>query len=213
MAPDASSSTGWPRSSRIRSTRTLEQAGRAGGFLSDLPRLALRLTDVAAMIRDADPDPRIPHGRQGAGGAGRSGASRSPATRPTDVSARLQRRRPGYDRRPRAGGRLQAHRDVREALAAYEQARREATTQIVRTNREFPPDFINIKVEELVGDRPFDNLDRYITQERAARCVGELQTPRDSRWPMWRREGLRPCRSPDEAKRNPGTIPQPIAIG
>jgi hypothetical protein len=35
----------------------------------------------------------------------------------------------------------------------------------VRTNREFPPDFINIKVEELVGDRPFDDLDKYITQD------------------------------------------------
>jgi len=35
----------------------------------------------------------------------------------------------------------------------------------VRTNREFPPDFINIKVEQLVGDRPFDDLDRYITQD------------------------------------------------
>ena len=33
-----------------------------------------------------------------------------------------------------------------------------------RTNREHPPDFINIKVEELVGDRPFDNLDDHITQ-------------------------------------------------
>ena len=28
-----------------------------------------------------------------------------------------------------------------------------------------PPDFINIKVEELVGDRPFENLDDYITQD------------------------------------------------
>ena len=36
---------------------------------------------------------------------------------------------------------------------------------MVRTNREFPPDFINIKVEELVGDRPFKNLDDYITQD------------------------------------------------
>ena len=27
-----------------------------------------------------------------------------------------------------------------------------------------PPDFINIKVEELVGDRPFGNLDDYISQ-------------------------------------------------
>src|SRR5262247_1681008 len=55
--------------------------------------------------------------------------------------------------------------DVRDALQAYEQARRETTARIVRTNREFPPDFINIKVEELVGDRPFDNLDEYITQD------------------------------------------------
>lgn len=34
----------------------------------------------------------------------------------------------------------------------------------MRTNREHPPDFINIKVEELVGDKPFDSLDNYITQ-------------------------------------------------
>jgi 2-polyprenyl-6-methoxyphenol hydroxylase-like FAD-dependent oxidoreductase len=54
--------------------------------------------------------------------------------------------------------------DPRAALTAYEAARREATAKIVRTNREQPPDFINIKVEELVGDRPFDNLDDYITQ-------------------------------------------------
>jgi 5-methylphenazine-1-carboxylate 1-monooxygenase len=36
---------------------------------------------------------------------------------------------------------------------------------VVRTNRAHPPDFINIKVEELVGDRPFDDLDKYITQD------------------------------------------------
>jgi 2-polyprenyl-6-methoxyphenol hydroxylase-like FAD-dependent oxidoreductase len=55
--------------------------------------------------------------------------------------------------------------DPRAALAAYEDGRREATAKIVRTNREHPPDFINIKVEELVGDRPFDNLDDYISQD------------------------------------------------
>jgi hypothetical protein len=38
------------------------------------------------------------------------------------------------------------------------------TAEVVRTNREFPPDLINIKVEQLVGDRPFDDLDKYITQ-------------------------------------------------
>ena len=61
---------------------------------------------------------------------------------------------------------LQAHSDPREALRAYESLRLPATAQIVRTNREFPPDFINIKVEQLVGDRPFDDLDKYITQEQ-----------------------------------------------
>lgn len=55
--------------------------------------------------------------------------------------------------------------DVPAALKAYEEARREATARIVRTNREHPPDFINIKVEELTGDRPFDDLDAYITQD------------------------------------------------
>jgi hypothetical protein len=54
---------------------------------------------------------------------------------------------------------------VVQALAEYETKRRETTAKIVRTNREHPPDFINIKVEELVGDRPFDDLDKYITQD------------------------------------------------
>ena len=44
-------------------------------------------------------------------------------------------------------------------------ADRGPAARVVRTNREHPPDFINIKVEELVGDRPFDRLDRYITQD------------------------------------------------
>ena len=55
--------------------------------------------------------------------------------------------------------------DPREALKAYEAARRGPTAKVVRTNREHPPDFINIKVEELVGDKPFDNLDNFITQD------------------------------------------------
>jgi 2-polyprenyl-6-methoxyphenol hydroxylase-like FAD-dependent oxidoreductase len=50
------------------------------------------------------------------------------------------------------------------ALKAYEAARLPVTNRIVRTNRENPPDFINIKVEELTGDRPFENLDTFITQ-------------------------------------------------
>jgi 5-methylphenazine-1-carboxylate 1-monooxygenase len=60
---------------------------------------------------------------------------------------------------------FEQHRDdAPAALRAYEAARAPVTAKIVRTNREHPPDFINIKVEELVGDRPFGNLDDYITQ-------------------------------------------------
>jgi len=50
------------------------------------------------------------------------------------------------------------------ALRGYENARLAATTKIVFTNRTTPPDFINIKVEELTGDAPFDDLGRYISQ-------------------------------------------------
>jgi 2-polyprenyl-6-methoxyphenol hydroxylase-like FAD-dependent oxidoreductase len=55
--------------------------------------------------------------------------------------------------------------DWTAALKTYEAQRLEPTAKVVRTNRENPPDFINIKVEELTGDKPFDNLDDYITQD------------------------------------------------
>jgi 5-methylphenazine-1-carboxylate 1-monooxygenase len=55
-------------------------------------------------------------------------------------------------------------RDLRDALRDYESRRLGPASDVVRTNRAHPPDFINIKVEELVGDRPFDDLDKYITQ-------------------------------------------------
>ncbi len=60
---------------------------------------------------------------------------------------------------------LRSSTDPREALKAYEAARCGPAGRVVRTNREHPPDFINIKVEELVGDKPFDDLDKYITQD------------------------------------------------
>ncbi len=60
---------------------------------------------------------------------------------------------------------LAAAADPRDALRAYEAARREVTAKIVRTNRAHPPDYIIAKVEECVGDRPFDDLERYVTQD------------------------------------------------
>jgi 2-polyprenyl-6-methoxyphenol hydroxylase-like FAD-dependent oxidoreductase len=60
---------------------------------------------------------------------------------------------------------LLRHADPRQALKDYEAARVKPAANVVRTNREFPPDFINTKVEELVGDKPFENLDSYISQD------------------------------------------------
>jgi 5-methylphenazine-1-carboxylate 1-monooxygenase len=55
--------------------------------------------------------------------------------------------------------------DWQAACHDYEAERVENAARVVRTNRSTPPDFINIKVEELTGDRPFDNLDDFITQD------------------------------------------------
>ncbi|MBB3862341.1 2-polyprenyl-6-methoxyphenol hydroxylase-like FAD-dependent oxidoreductase [Novosphingobium hassiacum] len=52
-----------------------------------------------------------------------------------------------------------------EALQRYESQRRPATSAVVRANRAAPPDIINIRVEELTGDRPFSNIDDVISQE------------------------------------------------
>lgn len=55
--------------------------------------------------------------------------------------------------------------DAQQALKAYEAKRIPETAAVVHTNRTQPPDFINTKVEELVGDRPFDDLDQHISQD------------------------------------------------
>jgi 2-polyprenyl-6-methoxyphenol hydroxylase-like FAD-dependent oxidoreductase len=55
--------------------------------------------------------------------------------------------------------------DAAAALKEYETVRLAPASKVVRTNREFPPDFLNIKVEELTGDKPFNNLDDYISQD------------------------------------------------
>lgn len=60
--------------------------------------------------------------------------------------------------------RLSQHADPCAALEAYETLRRDATSRVVLTNRSTPPDIINIRVEELTGDRPFSDLNQFITQ-------------------------------------------------
>lgn len=55
--------------------------------------------------------------------------------------------------------------DPLAALQSYEVKRREITSRIVQTNRSLPPDFINIKVDELAGDKPFRHIDDVISQK------------------------------------------------
>ena len=55
--------------------------------------------------------------------------------------------------------------DAAAALKAYEALRLGPTSLVVRTNREHPPDFICIKVDELTGGKPFTDLDALISQD------------------------------------------------
>ncbi|MBI2768497.1 MAG: flavin-dependent oxidoreductase [Burkholderiales bacterium] len=48
-----------------------------------------------------------------------------------------------------------SRRDPMPALAAYEDLRLGPTSRIVQTNRTVPPDFINMRVDELSGGKPF----------------------------------------------------------
>ena len=60
---------------------------------------------------------------------------------------------------------LTAGADPRAALQAYEAQRLPVTARIVQTNRSVPPDFINIKVDELSGGKPFRHIDDLISQD------------------------------------------------
>jgi 2-polyprenyl-6-methoxyphenol hydroxylase-like FAD-dependent oxidoreductase len=60
---------------------------------------------------------------------------------------------------------LPAGADPRAALQAYEAQRLPLTARIVQTNRSVPPDFINIKVDELSGGKPFNHIDELISQD------------------------------------------------
>jgi 2-polyprenyl-6-methoxyphenol hydroxylase-like FAD-dependent oxidoreductase len=61
------------------------------------------------------------------------------------------------------------------ALKAYEEMRLAPTARIVETNRTVPPDFINIKVDELSGGRPFRHIDDLISQDELQRLSDEYK--------------------------------------
>ncbi|HSE05856.1 MAG TPA: flavin-dependent oxidoreductase [Methylomirabilota bacterium] len=71
--------------------------------------------------------------------------------------------------------RLAVGGDPPAALTAYEAARSGPTARVVRTNREHPPDYLIRRVEELVGDAPFDDLDRHISRAELRRLSDEYK--------------------------------------
>jgi 5-methylphenazine-1-carboxylate 1-monooxygenase len=66
-------------------------------------------------------------------------------------------------------------KDPLEALKAYEKARLGPASDVVRTNRVSPPDSIMDKVQTLTGDKPFDNLDDYVTQDELRELSKQYQ--------------------------------------
>lgn len=61
-------------------------------------------------------------------------------------------------------GSCAASTDPVHALLRYEAVRRPITSKVVLTNRSTPPDFINIKVDELTGGQAFRHIDDVISQ-------------------------------------------------
>ena len=61
------------------------------------------------------------------------------------------------------------------ALSAYEALRLPVTAKIVEANRTAPPDFINIKVDELSGGKPFRHIDDLISQEELRRMSDDYK--------------------------------------
>jgi 2-polyprenyl-6-methoxyphenol hydroxylase-like FAD-dependent oxidoreductase len=69
-----------------------------------------------------------------------------------------------------------ARGDGPAALARYEAQRLGPTARIVQTNRSVPPDFINIRADELSGGKPFaGSIDDLISQEELRRISDEYK--------------------------------------
>jgi len=71
---------------------------------------------------------------------------------------------------------LAQHTDPQEALKAYEVLRLAPTAKVVETNRNVPPDFIIMKVQELSGGKPFRHIDDLITQDELRQISDHYKT-------------------------------------
>lgn len=141
--------------------------GRADDFVDIFADWRFDWLDVPALIRsadqileypmvDKDPVPRWTFGRVTLLGD----AAHPMYPRGSNGSAQAL-----VDARTLADELARPGADPRVALQAYEAQRLPVTARIVETNRSVPPDFINIKVDELSGGRPFGSIDELISQE------------------------------------------------
>jgi 2-polyprenyl-6-methoxyphenol hydroxylase-like FAD-dependent oxidoreductase len=71
--------------------------------------------------------------------------------------------------------RLESGDDVVDALVAYDDDRREATSEVVRMNRLNPPDAILREVFERTGDRPFESVDDVISTDEIEQMLGRYR--------------------------------------
>jgi len=71
---------------------------------------------------------------------------------------------------------LAQHTDPKEALKAYEVLRLAPTAKVVETNRNVPPDFIIMKVQELSGGKHFRHIDDLITQDELRQISDHYKT-------------------------------------
>jgi 5-methylphenazine-1-carboxylate 1-monooxygenase len=70
---------------------------------------------------------------------------------------------------------LAGNADPQAALKMFEAERIGPTGEVVRTNRTSPPDIINILVEELTNDQPFDDLAKFISQDELQRLSDQYK--------------------------------------
>ena len=162
--------------SETQSRNDWNKPGKLEDFYSFYEKWTFDWLDIPAMIRNADTILEYPM------------IDKDPVERWTfdRVTMTGDAAHPMYPRG--SNGAAQALIDVRvladflaewknpiEALEAYETARLEPTSEVVRTNRATPPDFIMDKVQTLTGDKPFENLDYFITQDELREISKQYQ--------------------------------------
>ena len=141
--------------------------GRLADMMPAFAGLKFDLLDITAMIEsteeileypmvDRDPLARWSFGRLTLAGR----------CRPSDVSARLERRGPG-DRRCALPHRpdQEARAQRRKRLLAYEAVRNPATAKVVLTNRTDPPDAILREVWQRSGGKRFERIEDVISAD------------------------------------------------